>query len=135
MKYSTIRDAGLLNLRYDAEKFDCGDFFILAQSRLFNRNVVLPGKRARRVRGQAKLGALSQEYAVRTESPVEGDIVLTREFGEPRPSHIGVYLMLDYQPHILHCNDKPWPFSRCDKIASLIGHGIIIEGYYTWKLA
>jgi hypothetical protein len=135
MKFRTIREAGLLDLAYDADTFDCGDFFMLAQERLFHRNIVLPGKRERGARGQATLGTLSLQYAERTESPVEGDIVLTRTFGDPRPTHIGVYVMLDYQPYMLHCNDRPFPVSRCDKIADLIGHGLIIEGYYTWKLA
>lgn len=135
MKYRQIREAGLLDLRYDEDTFDCGDFAILVQDRLFNRHVALPGKRLRGAAAQGKLAELSATYGTRTESPIEGDIILTREFGRIIPTHIGVYVMLNHQPYMLHCNDKPQPFSRCDKIADLISHGLIIEGYYTWKLA
>lgn len=135
MKYRRITEAGLIGLVYDADNFDCADFVVMAARALFNMDIVLPQDRPRGSHGQSNLGALTGEFVRRTSSPVDGDLILTREFGRRIPTHIGMYVVLDYQPYMLHCNDKPQPFSRCDRIADLTGFGLTIEGYYAWKLA
>lgn len=132
MRYRDIRNAGLLDLPYDPETFDCRDFAILVQSRLFNRSVLLPPNDLRGLHAQASLSRLSDELGERTDAPVDGDIVLTREFGRASANHMGVYFLLDHRPYMLHCND---PASRCVKIADLAHFSLSVEGYYRWKLA
>src|SRR4051794_35462605 len=79
---------------YDEQTFDCADLVALVQRELFGRDIQMPGRRPRGAEGQAAIGDLSKPYAVRTEAPTDGDLVLMIEHGQKRPGHAGVYFWI-----------------------------------------
>lgn len=114
---------------YCEQSFDCADCVVLVQRKLFGRTVVLPSNRPRGVRGQAALGALSKPYGVRTDAPVDGDLVLMTERGTL--AHVGVYFHLAHEGWVLHANEH----SGCSvlhRVRELPEFGAPIEGFYRW---
>lgn len=116
---------------YDEKRFDCADLVIKVQRELFARDVVLAGKRPRGVAGQVVLGELSKAHAQRTQSPVDGDLILTRDFGQVQPGHAGVYFRLAHEDWILHTTPKIG-CSVCHRLRDLPDYGLQVEGFYAW---
>lgn len=87
-------------------------------------------------RAASRLGRIGQmqdlvnEYGVRTASPKEGDAVLMLSRG--RPSHIGVYCIVDGQPSVLHAMENAG-MVVLHKIRELNRVFLSVEGYYAWK--
>ena len=121
----------LVGIPYDEDDFDCADFVAHVQKELFSREIVMPGRRPRGVEGQAKLGELSAKYAVKTVSPVDGDLVLMREHGCNRAGHVGVYFWLDHESWVIHSNHKNG-CSVLHRARDLPNFCLHIEGLYKW---
>lgn len=85
---------------------------------------------------QSRLGRVGQmidlvsAYGEATNHPSEGDAVLM--FCAGRPSHIGVYCVIDGEPSILHAMENAG-MVVLHKIRNLEQAFLKIEGYYTWK--
>ena len=121
----------LVGLPYCEETFDCADFVAHAQAILFDRNIAMPGRRPRGEQGQAELSGLSKQYANRTDSPIDGDLVLMIEHGGKVASHVGIYFVFDHQPWVLHSTERCMG-SSLHRIKDLPGFGLRVEGYYSW---
>jgi hypothetical protein len=114
---------------YCEDTFDCADFVQMVQRELFGRDVQLPNGRPRGVRGQLALGELSKAYGTRTDTPVDGDLVLMLEGG--RAGHVGIYFHLAHEGWVLHSCQKIGQ-SILHRVRDLPGFGCPIEGYYAW---
>ena len=116
---------------YDEQTFDCADLVALVQRELFGRDIQTPGRRPRGAEGQAAIGELSKPYAVRTEAPADGDLVLMIEHGQKRPGHAGVYFWIAHEIWVLHANEKTG-CSILHRARDLPDFGLRIEGFYRW---
>jgi len=114
---------------YCERTFDCADLVILVQRELFGRDVHLPGKRLRGLRGATQVGDLSRQFARRTDAPRDGDLVLMIEHA--RPAHVGVYFWLAHEAWVLHTNERNG-CSVLHRMRDLPEFGVIVEGVYAW---
>ena len=115
-----------VGLAYCPDTFDCADLVALVQREMFGRDVRLPNGRARGDRGQVELAGHVPAYGRRTETPVDGDLVVMLQGG--RPSHVGVYFFLAHEPHVLHVRAEG-AFSELTPVRLL---ATPVEGYYAW---
>lgn len=137
----TIYNAGVIltmnvnqyiGMPYDREVYDCADFVMQVQREMFGRVIALPASRPRiSGGGQRHVKDLSLTYAHATDCPVNGDLVLMRQCGKRRATHIGVYFWLDYEAWVLHCSEDTG-YSTLNRVRDLPDTSIEIEGYYTW---
>lgn len=87
-------------------------------------------------RAASRLGRVGQmqdlvnEFGLRTENPQEGDAVLMICRG--RPSHVGVYCIVDKEPCVLHAMENAG-MVVLHRIRELSRVLLSVEGYYTWK--
>lgn len=87
-------------------------------------------------RAASRLGRVGQmqdlvnEFGLRTENPQEGDAVLMICRG--RPSHVGVYCIVDKEPCVLHAMENAG-MVVLHRIRELNRVFLSVEGYYTWK--
>ena len=114
---------------YCEQTNDCADFVVHVQRELFGRDVTLPNGRPRGARGQLALGELSKPYGVRTESPIDGDLVLMRERGVL--GHVGVYFWIAHEAWCLHSCERIGE-SVLHRIRDLPDFGAPVEGFYRW---
>lgn len=114
------------------DDFDCADFVVHVQAKLFNREVHVPGARPRGKYASEALHGAAITYAVRTDTPAEGDLVLMFDLNDTdTPSHAGVYVMLGGEPHVMH-NALRTGGSVTHAVRQLSRFGINVEGYYKW---
>jgi cell wall-associated NlpC family hydrolase len=83
--------------------------------------------RRKRIEQLETLAILATE---KTENPVEGDVVLMYCLG--RPSHVGVYCVVDNEPSVLHAMENAKMVVR-HRIRDLQKFWLSVEGYYKWK--
>lgn len=114
---------------YCEDTMDCADLVVLVQRELFGREVRLPNNRPRGARGQLQVGELSKPYGERTDSPVDGDLVLMRDRG--RTGHVGIYFWLAHEGWVLHTNETN-ACSVLHRVRELPEWGASIEGFYRW---
>lgn len=87
-------------------------------------------------RAASRLGRIGQmqdlvsEFGVKTDTPKEGDAVLMLSRG--RPSHIGVYCVVNGEPSVLHAMENAG-MVVLHHIRELPRIFLLVEGYYTWK--
>ena len=87
-------------------------------------------------RAQSRLGRIGQmkdlvqEFGTKTENPQDGDAVLMICRG--RPSHIGVYCLIDNEPCVLHAMENA-DMVVLHRIRELNRVFLTVEGYYAWK--
>ena len=87
-------------------------------------------------RKSSRLGRVGQmsdlvdEYGEKTNSPQEGDAVLMMCRG--RPSHIGVYCIVNNEPCVLHAMENAG-MVVLHRIRELNRVFLTVEGYYAWK--
>lgn len=70
------------------------------------------------------------EYGEKTDSPTEGDAVLM--LCRNRPSHIGVYCIVNHEPCVLHAMENA-KMVVLHKLRDLPKVFLSIEGFYKWK--
>lgn len=89
-------------------------------------------------RSASRLGRVGQmsdlvsTYGNPTENPKEGDAVLMFCMG--RPSHIGVYCIVDKEPCVLHAMENAG-MVVLHRIRELNRVFLTVEGYYAWKVS
>lgn len=87
-------------------------------------------------RAASRLGRVGQmrdlvnEFGIKTDTPEEGDAVLMVCRG--RPSHVGVYCLVDKEPCVLHAMENAG-MVVLHRIRELSRVFLSVEGYYTWK--
>lgn len=112
-----------------APDFNCADFVAHVQRELYGREVRLPG--ARGAIAQARMGETVREYAAPTDAPADGDLVLMREFGFKRPSHVGLYFRIGSEDWVLHLIERGSQ-SLCQRMRDLKRFGVMVEGVFAW---
>jgi len=83
-----------------------------------------------RLRRAKQLEDLAKQATIKTETPVEGDVVLMLCKG--RPSHVGIYCLVDNEPSVLHAMENAKMVVR-HKIRDLQRYFLAVEGYYKWN--
>lgn len=118
------------DMPYSSE-FDCADFALHFVRGFFGKQVQLPGRRPRGPGCSEQLGEMSKAYGYRTDTPADGDFVLMYDFGDTMPTHCGVYLLINHEPHVFHSAEKAGG-SVLHPIRGLSRLGLKIEGIYKW---
>lgn len=120
---SRVDPNALVGMPYRRD-FNCADFVQHVQRVMFGRQVRLPGG------GVSDPSAKAPEYGwERTESPMDGDLVLMFEIGRPKPDHVGVFFRVGPEPCVLHLT-KTAQGSVLTRVRELGALGLRIEGYY-----
>ncbi len=70
------------------------------------------------------------EYGERTDDPQDGDAVLMRCRG--RPSHVGVYALINNEPCVLHAMQNAG-MVVLHRLRDLPRYRLHVEGCYRWK--
>lgn len=87
-------------------------------------------------RASSRLGRVGQmtdlvsEYGEKTDAPTDGDAVLMLCRG--RPSHVGVYCIVNGEPSVLHAMENAG-MVVLHRIRELNRVFLTVEGYYSWK--
>ena len=87
-------------------------------------------RRSSRLGRIGQMSDLVDAYGQKTENPQEGDAVLMLCRG--RPSHIGVYCIVDGEPSVLHAMENAG-MVVLHRIRELNRVFLTVEGYYAWK--
>ncbi len=118
---------------YIPNEADCARLYCRVSHEVFGRSI--PGG-AEINRASSRLGRAAQMADVvralgnPTESPCEGDAVIM--FCAGRPSHIGVYCLVDGEPCVLHAMENAGMAVRhC--LRDLPRFALRLEGFYKWK--
>jgi len=114
---------------YDEDRFDCADFCAHVRRELYGHDVRLPNGRPRGEEGQIALGELSKAYAVPTDKPVDGDLVMMKR--RAGVGHVGLYFRIAGEGWVLHSNETNGE-SVLQPIRDLHTWGAIVSGYYAW---
>lgn len=85
---------------------------------------------ASRLGRAAQMSDLVGVYGQRTEEPEEGDVVLM--ICRSRPSHVGVYCIVDNEPCVLHAMENAGMVVR-HRLRDLPKVFLTVEGFYKWK--
>lgn len=118
-----------IGIPYDAHGFDCADFVAHVRREMFGHEVRLPNGRPRGEAGQVALGELSKGYAVPTDAPRDGDLVMMKR--RAGVGHVGLYFWIAGEAWVLHSNETSG-MSVLHRIRELPAWGAIVEGYYAW---
>lgn len=138
----TLRDAErYVGLPYLEGEFDCGSLAVLVQRELFVREIAAPAAstRSRGRRGQARdLATYQPQLATRVGAPQTGDAVVLWAAvpdGEPplnRQWHLGTVFEQDGEQWVLHCAN-PVQGVVLQRLHHLVGQGMHLDGFYTWR--
>ena len=118
---------------YQLGDADCAALCIDVIENEFNGNLPEFCKQYRentRLRRAHQLETLAREATHRTDKPAEGDVVLMLCRG--RPSHVGIYCIVDNEPSVLHAMENAKMVVR-HKIRDLEKFWLKVEGYYKWN--
>lgn len=131
-KFSGRQLARYYSLGYDRDTFDCADLVVMVQKELFGREVILPRHNARGTSGQRAISRRINDYLIRTDNPVDGDVVLMQEIGLSYPGHVGVYFRISGEGCVLHTSSH----SRgaiITPVRELSNSSLAFKDYYTWQ--
>lgn len=112
---------------------DCAALYARVSREVFRRSVpdaVEVERAASRLGRAAQMGDGVEAWGNPVERPVEGDAVLMVCAG--RPSHIGVYCLVDGEPCVLHAMENAGQ-TVLHTLRSLGRYALRVEGFYRWK--
>lgn len=112
---------------------DCAALVCEVREQQFDGTVpefVLAMRENTRLKRVEQLETLSREAVTSTHNPKEGDVVLM--FCRGRPSHVGVYCVVDNEKSVLHAMENAKMVVR-HRIRDLEKFGLKVEGYYKWN--
>lgn len=112
---------------------DCAALVCEVREQQFDGTVpefVLAMRENTRLKRVEQLETLSREAVTSTDNPKEGDVVLMLCRG--RPSHVGVYCVVDNEQSVLHAMENAKMVVR-HRIRDLVKFGLKVEGYYKWN--
>lgn len=112
---------------------DCAALVCEVREQQFDGTVpefVLAMRENTRLKRVEQLESLAREAVKPTNNPDEGDVVLMLCRG--RPSHVGVFCVVDGEPSVLHAMENAKMVVR-HKTRDLEKFGLKVEGYYKWN--
>lgn len=112
---------------------DCAALVCEVRKKEFDGTVpefVLTMRENTRLKRVEQLERLSKEVVMQTGTPSEGDVVLMICRG--RPSHVGVYCVVDNEPSVLHAMENA-KMVVLHRIRDLPRYFLAVEGYYKWN--
>jgi cell wall-associated NlpC family hydrolase len=112
---------------------DCGRFVCRIHEEVFGRRAPTEAEAARAVSAfgrMAQIGDVLQDFARPIAVAEEGDIVLM--YCRSRPSHVGVYCLVDGEPAVLHAMANAGHVVL-HKLRDLPRVFLRVEGFYRWK--
>lgn len=118
---------------YAINSADCARLLSRVRTEQFNLPVpsdIEIERKASRLGRVGQMSDLVNSYGQKTENPQEGDAVLMLCRG--RPSHIGVYCVIDGEPSVLHAMENAG-MVVLHRIRELNRVFLTVEGYYAWK--
>lgn len=118
---------------YKLGSADCGTLVCEVREQQFNKTVpefVFAMRENTRLKRVEQLEFLAREAVTPTDKPDEGDVVLMLCRG--RPSHVGVYCVVDNDQSVLHAMENAKMVVR-HRIRDLEKFGLKVEGYYKWN--
>lgn len=118
---------------YEVNYADCARLIAQVRKEVYNKPVPTDIEIERSASRLGRLGQMVDLVAlcgVKTDEPKEGDAVLMLCRG--RPSHIGVYCVIDGEPSVLHAMENA-KMVVLHKIRELHRVFLSVEGYYAWK--
>ena len=118
---------------YQAGSADCARLLAKVRREVFHLPVpdeIEVDRLQSRLGRSGQMNDLVSIYGKPTNHPSEGDAVLMICAG--RPSHIGVYCVIDGEPSILHAMENAG-MVVLHKIRDIERAFLKVEGYYTWK--
>lgn len=118
-----------VGIPYDEQTFDCADLVAHVRREMFGHEVRLPNGRPRGEEGQIALGELSKAYAVHTDTPKDGDLVLMKR--RAGVGHVGLYFRIAGEGWVLHSNETDGA-SVLQRVRDLHTWGAIVSGYFAW---
>lgn len=118
-----------IGIPYSEDEMDCAEFVCHVRRELYGHDVRLPNGRPRGEEGQIALGELSKAYAVPTDRPVDGDLVMMKR--RAGVGHVGLYFRIAGEGWVLHSNETNGE-SVLQPIRDLHTWGAIVSGYYAW---
>lgn len=83
-----------------------------------------------RLKRAEQLAQRSRDLIRSTDDPAEGDLVIM--LCRARPSHVGIYCVIDGEPAVLHAMENAGQVVR-HKIRDLPKYFLALEGYYKWN--
>ena len=119
--------------QYAINSADCARLLSRVRSEQFGLPVpseIEIERRASRLGRVGQMADLVDAYGEKTENPQEGDAVLM--LCRNRPSHIGVYCIVDGEPAVLHAMENAG-MVVLHRIRELNRVFLTVEGYYAWK--
>ncbi len=112
---------------------DCAALAVQVRREVFGRDVpsAVEQERAASALGRARQMAEGvADYGQRIAAPVDGDVVLMHCCG--RPSHVGVYCVIDGEPYVLHAMENAG-MVVLHRLRDLPRVLLSVEGFYRWK--
>lgn len=111
---------------------NCGQFAGLVQREVFDREVRLPDAQPRGARHQTRMILdLLDDYADRTETPVDGDLVVM--VCGSRLRHAGLFCAFGRgRGYVLHAMRRAGQVVL-HRLRDLPREGLHVEGYYRWR--
>lgn len=118
---------------YVAGEADCARLVCQVRREVFGQPVPDEAEIERKASRLARVVQLTDgvdAFGQRTELPQEGDAVLM--VCRARPSHIGVYCVVDGEPAVLHAMENAG-MVVLHKLRDLSRVFLEVEGFYKWK--
>lgn len=112
---------------------DCARLVCKVRREVFGRPVpsdTEAERAASRLGRAAQMADAAAHYGVKVSNPEEGDAVLMLCCG--RPSHIGVYAVVDGEPCVLHAMENAGMVVR-HRLRELHRVFLAVEGFYRWN--
>jgi cell wall-associated NlpC family hydrolase len=117
---------------YSLGDADCAALVCEVREKEFSGNVpdvVSEARENTRLKRIEQLQSIAREVVTETQEPTEGDVVLMTCRG--RPSHVGIYCVVDNDPSVLHAMENAKMVVR-HRLRDLDKFWLTVEGFYKW---
>lgn len=111
------------------KEMNCSEFVEMVQRIKFGREFEFPQSQGSIFNQSHQIKTSLPQFAEKTLSPVEGDLVLMH--GIRRMCHVGVYVEIKGAQYVLHC-EKRVTSSALHRFSDLMKFGYNVEGVYRW---
>lgn len=124
--------ARYIGLPYAHGEADCARLVCRVRSEIFGRPAPTPAEEGRAASAYGRAQQITDvlaDFAYPVAVAEDGDIVLM--YARARPSHVGVYCLVDGEPAVLHAMERPGQvvLTRLRDLPRLM---LRVEGFYRW---